>query len=61
LAEGASVFIYIFLLAIVILLAAILSAMKFGFNQVVTGLQAVHAELRKQALGRSSGGDRDGS
>lgn len=41
-------FIYIFLLAIVILLAAILSAMKFGFNQVLTGLETIHAELRKQ-------------
>ena len=54
-------FIYIFLLAIVLLLAALLSAMKFGFNQVVTGLQSIHAELRKQALGRSSVGDSDGS
>jgi hypothetical protein len=42
------VFIYVFLLAIVLLLAALLSAMKFGFTQVVTGLQAIHAELLKQ-------------
>ena len=41
-------FIYLFLLAIIPLLAALLSAMKFGFNQVVTGLQAIHAELVKQ-------------
>ena len=38
-------FIYVFLLAIVVLLAALLSAMKFGFNRVVTGLQEIHAQL----------------
>lgn len=45
-------FIYVFLLAIVLLLAAVLSAMKFGFNQVVTGLQEIHAELLKQERNR---------
>lgn len=51
--EGVPVFIYLFLLAIVILLAAILSAMKFGFNQVVTGLQSIHAELRNARQDRA--------
>lgn len=40
--------IYILIIVMIVLLAAILSAMKFGFNEIVTGLQAIHDEIKRQ-------------
>lgn len=50
---------YILIITIAVLLAAILGAVKLGFNEVITGLQAIHSELKRQGRGRSEAGRRD--
>lgn len=50
---------YILFGVIVVLLAAILAALKLGFNEVITGLQAIHSELKRQGPHRPPARDRD--
>ena len=43
------VYVLILLVIIVILLGSILGALKFGFNEIVTGLRAIHVEIKRKS------------
>lgn len=50
---------YIIYGVIIVLLAATLGAMKLGFNEVITGLQAIHSELVRQGSARHTAHEHD--
>lgn len=40
-------YVVILLIVIIVLLGSILGALKFGFNEIVTGLRAIHDEIKR--------------